>query len=98
MESETSMAGIMKEIGYGCTVSCSHCIEVLTTFSPLTEVTLSRILSAMTRTYTGLENNPSSYSTFCSAAGVSATSELSFFSSWNADVFVESIEQLVRIS
>ncbi|KAK1578369.1 hypothetical protein Q3G72_029758 [Acer saccharum] len=94
MESETSMADIMRELGYGCTVNCSHCIEVLTFFSPLTEVTLSRILSTMARTYTGLEDNQSSYSTFCSAIGGTATSDLSCFSSWNVDVLVDSIKQL----
>ncbi|KAK4839920.1 hypothetical protein QYF36_025957 [Acer negundo] len=94
MESETSMADIMTELGYGCTVNCSHCIEVLTFFSPLTEVTLSRILSTMARTYTGLEENQSSYSTFCSAIGGTATSDLSCLSSWNVDVLVDSIKQL----
>ncbi|KAI9160977.1 hypothetical protein LWI28_013322 [Acer negundo] len=94
MESETSMADIMRELGYGCTVNCSHCIEVLTFFSPLTEVTLSRILSTMARTYTGLEENQSSYSTFCSAIGGTATSDLSCLSSWNVDVLVDSIKQL----
>ncbi|KAL5812656.1 hypothetical protein ACOSQ3_027606 [Xanthoceras sorbifolium] len=94
MESETSMADIMRELGYGCTVNCSHCIEVLTFFSPLTEVTLSRIVSTIARSYTGLEDNQSSYSTFCSAIGGTATSDLSCFSSWNIDVLVDSIMQL----
>ncbi|KAK3221045.1 hypothetical protein Dsin_015015 [Dipteronia sinensis] len=53
-----------------------------------------RILSTMEHTYTGLQNNQSSYSTFCSAIGGTATSDLSCFSSSNIDVFVDSIKQL----
>ncbi|XP_031259158.1 CCR4-NOT transcription complex subunit 1-like [Pistacia vera] len=94
MESETSMADIMRELGYGCTFNSSHCKEVLSLFSPLTEVTLSRILSTIARTFVGLEENQNSYSTFCSAIGSTASSDLNGFSSWNVDVLVNSIKEL----
>ncbi|KAJ0100167.1 hypothetical protein Patl1_19850 [Pistacia atlantica] len=98
MERETSMADIMRELGYGCTFNSSHCKEVLSLFSPLTEVTLSRILSTIARTFVGLEDNQNSYSTFCSAIGSTASSDLNGFSSWNVDVLVNSIKELVSIA
>lgn len=97
MESETSMADIMRELGYGCTLNSSHCKEVLSLFSPLTEATLSRILSTIARTFVGLEDNQNSYLTFCSAIGSTATSDLNGFSSWNVDVLINSIKELVSI-
>lgn len=95
MENDTSMADIMRELGYGCTLSTSHCKEVLSLFLPLSEVTLSRILSTIARTHAGLEDNQNSYSTFCSAIGSSALSDSSCLSCWNVDVLVDSIKQLV---
>ncbi|KAK9292656.1 hypothetical protein L1049_020633 [Liquidambar formosana] len=94
MESETSMADIMRELGYGCTLNASDCKEVLSLFLPLTEVTISRILSTIARTHASLEDNQNSCSTFFSAIGSSATSDSSSLSSWNVEVLVDSIKQL----
>ncbi|KAL7229494.1 hypothetical protein ACSBR2_008075 [Camellia fascicularis] len=94
MVSETSMADIMSELGYGCTVDASHCNEVLSLFLPLTEATVSRILGTITRTHTGLEDNQNCCLTFYSAIGSSATCEASCLSSWNVHVLVDSIKQL----
>lgn len=95
MVSETSMASIMSELGYGCTVDASHCKEVLSLFLPLTEATLSRILGTIARTHTGLVDDQNYCSTFYTAIGSSATCDLSCLSSWNIDVLVDSITQLV---
>ncbi|GMP24046.1 hypothetical protein CsSME_00001443 [Camellia sinensis var. sinensis] len=94
MVSETSMADIMSELGYGCTVDASHCNEVLSLFLPLTEATVSRILGTITRTHTGLEDNQNCCLTFYSAIGSSATCEASCLSSCNVHVLVDSIKQL----
>lgn len=94
MVSETSMASIMSELGYGCTVDASHCKEVLSLFLPLTEATLSRILGTIARTHTGLVDDQNYCSTFYTAIGSSATCDLSCLSSWNIDVLVDSIKQL----
>ncbi|XP_021286308.1 CCR4-NOT transcription complex subunit 1-like [Herrania umbratica] len=94
MESETSMADIMREVGYRCTTDSTHCKEVLSNFLPLNEVTLSRILSTVARTYTGLEDSQLSHSIFCSAIGSSAAFDISCPGSWNVDVLVDSIKQL----
>ncbi|KAF8379221.1 hypothetical protein HHK36_028651 [Tetracentron sinense] len=94
MEKETSMADIMKELGYGCTINASHCKEILSLFLPLTEVTISRILSTIAHTYTGLEDSHNTYLTFCSALGSNSSSDSLWLSSWNVDVLVDSINQL----
>lgn len=95
IEKETSMADIMKELGYGCTVNTSHCKEILSLFLPLNEGTISRILSTIARTHTGLDDSQNTYSIFCSALGSSSSSDSSWLNSWNVDVLVDSIKQLV---
>ncbi|XP_077235419.1 transcription regulator [Tasmannia lanceolata] len=105
IEKEMSMADIMKELGYGCTVNASNCKEMLSLFSPLNEVALSRILGTIARTHVGLEDSQNTYITFCSALGSSSTSDLSTadlttpdssrLNSWSVDVLVDSIKQLV---
>ncbi|KAF5959204.1 hypothetical protein HYC85_000413 [Camellia sinensis] len=67
MEKEMSMADILKELGYGCTVNVSQCIEMLSLFLPLTEITVSRIFGTIARTHAGLEDNQNAFSTFYSA-------------------------------
>lgn len=98
MEKDISMADIMMELGYGCTANASQCKEILSLFLPLDEVTLSRILGTIVRTHTGLEDSQNTYSTFCSALGSSSATDSSRLSSWNADVLVDSIKQLVSIN
>lgn len=89
------MADIMKELGYGCSTGAPHCNEVLSLFSPLTEAKVSGVLATIARTHTGLDDNENFYSLFCSAMGNSTTSETLCVGSWNVDVLVDSIKQLV---
>lgn len=98
MESETSLADVIEELGYGGTMSTSHCKEVLSLFAPLNEVTLTRMLITMARTGTGVDDSHSSYATFCSAIGSKALSDLSCLSSLNIDIVVDSIHQLVSLN
>ncbi|KAK6926413.1 CCR4-NOT transcription complex subunit 1, HEAT repeat, partial [Dillenia turbinata] len=94
IENETSMAGVVKELGYGLTLNATHCKEVLSLFLPLTEATLSRVISTIARTRTGLEDSQSLYPTFCSAIGSNPTADSSNLSSWSIDVLVDTIKQL----
>ncbi|XP_022731102.1 CCR4-NOT transcription complex subunit 1-like isoform X15 [Durio zibethinus] len=94
MESETSVSDIMREVGYRCTVNSTHCKEVLSNFLPLNEVTLSRILSTVAQSYSGLEDSQLSHSLFCSAIGSSAAFDISCPGSWNVDILVDSVNQL----
>ena len=94
---ETSLGDIISELGYGCTVDASHCNEVLSLFLPLTEATLSRLLGTIARMYAGREDNQNCCSTFYCAIGSSATLESTRLSSWNVNVLVDSINQLVSL-
>ncbi|KAH9788463.1 transcription regulator [Citrus sinensis] len=94
MEKEMSMGDVMNELGYGCSADASQCKEILSLFTPLTEITLSRILGAIARTHAGLEDNQNTFSTFTLALGCSTMSDLPPLSSWNVDVLVKAIKQL----
>lgn len=97
MEKEMSMGDIMKELGYGCTVNASQCKEILSLFLPLTEITLSKILGTIARTQAGLEDNQSMFSTFSLALGCSTLFDLQSLDSWNIDVVIDTIKQLVSL-
>lgn len=94
MEEEISMADVMKELGYGCTMDTSKCKEILSLFLPLTEATVARILGTVIRTNAGLEDNTTTFSAFLSAIGCNSVSDLPSLSSWNVGVLVDSIKQL----
>lgn len=98
MKEETSMGDIIKEIGYGCTVNDLQCKEILSWFSPLNEVTISRLLGTIARTHVGPQDNHHASSTFCVAFGGSAWSDFPLPSSWDAQVLVDSIKQLVSFA
>ncbi|XVE76912.1 hypothetical protein DITRI_Ditri13aG0018400 [Diplodiscus trichospermus] len=94
MEKEMSTGDIIKELGYGCTIDAAHCKDVLSLCLPLTEMTISRILGAIACSYTGLEDNQTTFSTFSLALGCSTSSDLPPLNSWNIDVLVKTIKQL----
>ncbi|KAL2892492.1 CCR4-NOT transcription complex subunit 1 [Bienertia sinuspersici] len=94
MEKEISMADVMKELGYGCTISSSKCKDMLSLFMPLTEATIARIVGIVVRTHAGLEDNTTTFSSFLSAVGSNPLSDLPHLSSWDFNVLVETIKQL----
>lgn len=95
MEKENSIADIVKEIGYGCTINELQCKEILSKFSPLNEVTIARLLGMVAHTLVGLQENQNTASTFCVALGGCAWPEFPSPSYWNSQVLVDSIMQLV---
>ncbi|KAK1326455.1 hypothetical protein QJS10_CPA01g02771 [Acorus calamus] len=70
-----------------------HIVKSFSLFLPLDEVTLAKILSTIVQTQYELEDCQSTHSTFCSAIGSSV--DYSLLSSWNVDILVDSIKQLV---
>ncbi|KAM7508804.1 hypothetical protein LguiA_019257 [Lonicera macranthoides] len=94
MEKEISIADVMREMGYRCTVNDSQCKDMLSLFLPLTESTVARILGTVACTHADLDDNQNSFLTFCSAFGASSLSDLPSTNSWNIDVLVDSIKQL----
>uniref|UniRef100_A0A1D1XGX4 CCR4-NOT transcription complex subunit 1 n=1 Tax=Anthurium amnicola TaxID=1678845 RepID=A0A1D1XGX4_9ARAE len=94
IEREMSMADIIKELGYGCTATISHCKEMLSLFLPLDELTICKILGTIACTHIGHDDGQNVHATFCSALGINSTTDSSVLSSWNVDVLVDSIKQL----
>lgn len=90
-----SMGDIMKELGYGCTVNATQCKEILSLFLPLTEITICKILGMIARNHTGLEDSRNIYATFSLALGCSALSDLPSLNSWDVDVLLDTVKQLV---
>lgn len=92
-----SMGDIMKELGYGCTVNATQCKEILSLFLPLTEITISKILGMIARNHTGLEDSRNIYATFSLALGFSGLSDLPSLNSWDVDVLLDTVKQLVSL-
>ncbi|KAL8500295.1 hypothetical protein ACS0TY_020046 [Phlomoides rotata] len=95
MEKEISMADVMSELGYGCTTSVSLCKEMLSLYLPLSEATVAKILGTIARTYAGLDDSQNVFATFRAALGGNNVQDLPSLNSWNVDVLVDSIKQLV---
>ncbi|CAI0400959.1 unnamed protein product [Linum tenue] len=94
MEKEMSVGDIVKELGYECMSDATHCIEILTPFQPLIEITVSKILGKIVCNQAGLEDNQSTFSTFSTALGYNISNDLATVSSWDVGVFVRTIKQL----
>lgn len=95
MEKEISMADVMCELGYGCTANVAQCKEMLSLFLPLTDATIAKILGMVARTYVGLDDRQNVFATFRSALGGNSVLDMPSLNSWNVDVLVDSIKQLV---
>ncbi|XP_022867508.1 CCR4-NOT transcription complex subunit 1-like isoform X1 [Olea europaea var. sylvestris] len=94
MEKEMSVADMMKELGYGCTMDVSQCKEMLSLFLPLNEFKIAKILGTIARTYAGLNDSQTAFTIFCSALGYNSVSDLPLLNSWNVHILVDSIKQL----
>jgi CCR4-NOT transcription complex subunit 1 len=92
---EISMADIVAELGYGCTVDNTRCKEILSIVEPLDDVAISKLLGAVVGTHSGLGDAHNRYATFVSAILNSHTNDSSQLTKWNADVLVDSINELV---
>jgi len=90
---EISMADIVAELGYGCTVDNTHCKEILSIVEPLDDVAVSKLLGAVVGTHSGL--GEATYATFVSAIRNSHTNDSPQLTKWNTDVLVDSINELV---
>ena len=95
MEKERNMDNIMMELGYGCTVNASQCKEILCLFLPLTEATIARLLGTVAHTQAGLEDNQATFIESILALGGNSLSELPLLSSWNIEILIDSVMQLV---
>ncbi|KAL6569340.1 hypothetical protein OROMI_013854 [Orobanche minor] len=94
MEKEISMADVMCELGYGCTVDVSQCKEILSLFLPLSDATVAKILGTIARTYEDIDDSQNMFAAFRSALVGINVLDLPPLNSWNVEVLVESIKQL----
>ncbi|VAI11395.1 unnamed protein product [Triticum turgidum subsp. durum] len=91
---EISMADIVTELGYGCTVDSTQCKEILSTFQPLDDVAISKLLGAVIGTQNSVAEVHNTYATFVSAIRNTHLSESPQLTTWNTDVLVDSINEL----
>ncbi|KAL8129102.1 hypothetical protein V2J09_018257 [Rumex salicifolius] len=94
MEREMNIAGIMKELGYGCTDDANNCKQILSFLSPLTEPTVSKIIGTVVCTQGGMLEGQNAFPIFLSATGCNFASDMPELSSWNINVLVDSIKEL----
>lgn len=95
MEKERNMDNIIMELGYGCTFNALQCKEILCLFLPLTETTIAGLLGTVARTQAGLEDNQTTFTESLLAMGSNNLSELPLLSSWNIEILIDSVKQLV---
>lgn len=97
LEEAIDVARIMEELGYGCTIDVAHCKDVLSLFCPLIEQTISNIISAIVHTHIGLVDAHDTHGTFYSSLFSSSTTDYSWLTSWNIDILLDSIKELVSL-
>lgn len=95
IDKEICVGDLMEELGCGFTADAKQCKDIFSSFAPLSEATISRILGNVARTCADFEDNHSSFSTFCLALGCCVPSELPTPRSWNVDILIDTIKQLV---
>ncbi len=93
IEKEITMADIVTELGYGCTVDTTHCKEILSIFEPLDDVAVSKLVGAVIGTHNVLVEAHNTYAMFVSA--ISNMNDSPQLTTWNTDVLVDSINELV---
>ncbi|EOA39181.1 hypothetical protein CARUB_v10012145mg [Capsella rubella] len=94
IDKEIGVGDLMGELGCGLTADAQQCKEILSSFAPLTEATISRILVNVARTCADLDDNHTTFSTFSLALGCCSPSELPTPKSWNVDILVDTIKLL----
>ncbi|ESQ36840.1 hypothetical protein EUTSA_v10006521mg [Eutrema salsugineum] len=94
IDKEISVGDLIGELGCGFTADARQCKEILSSFAPLTEATISRILGNVVRTCADLEDHHTTFSTFSSALGCCIPTEVPTPRSWNVDILIETIKQL----
>ncbi|KAF8113037.1 hypothetical protein N665_0058s0130 [Sinapis alba] len=94
IDKEISVGDLMGELGCSVTADAQQCKEILSSFAPLTEATISKILGNVTRTCTDLEDNNTTFSAFSLVLGCCIPTEISTPRSWSVDILIETIKQL----
>ncbi|KAF3523583.1 hypothetical protein F2Q69_00048859 [Brassica cretica] len=94
IDKEIAVGDLIGELGCGFTADAQQCKQLLSSFAPLREATISRILGHVARTSADLEDNHTTFSTFSLAVGCCIPTDLPTPTSWNVDILIETIKQL----
>ncbi|KAJ7514921.1 hypothetical protein O6H91_23G065800 [Diphasiastrum complanatum] len=96
LNSVASIAEIMEEIGYSCTVDVQHFLDLLSLFPPPDDKDIAKVVGMVACTHTGLEDSQGVYGAFsasvCDSLPLSA--DASWPMAWNLDVILEAIKQM----
>lgn len=74
-----------------------HCKEMLSLLEPLDDMGISKLLGAVVCTRIGVGEAQNTYSIFLLTFGNNQTIDSSQLTSWNIDVLVDSINEIVRL-
>ncbi|CAN8310796.1 unnamed protein product [Cochlearia groenlandica] len=94
IDKEIVVGDLMVELGCGFTADAQQCNQILSSFAPLNETTISKIIGNAARSYADLEDNHTTFSTFSLALGLCTPSELPAPRPWNVDILIATIKQL----
>ncbi|KAL0866576.1 hypothetical protein Bca101_045694 [Brassica carinata] len=94
MDKEIDVGDLIGELGCGFTADAQQCKQFLSSFSPLSEATISRIFGYVARTCADVGDNHTAFSTFSLAVGCCIPTDLPTPVSWNVDILIETIKQL----
>jgi CCR4-NOT transcription complex subunit 1 len=94
---QISLSDIISELGCGCTCNTTHCKEMLSLLEPLDDMGISKLLGAVVCTRIGVGEAQNTYSIFLLTFGNNQTIDSSQLTSWNIDVLVDSINEIVRL-
>ncbi|KAF8111472.1 hypothetical protein N665_0074s0008 [Sinapis alba] len=94
IDKELAIGDLMGELGCAFSADAQQCKEMLSTFAPLSEATIARILGNVARTCADREDNHTTFPTFSLALGCCIPTELPTPRSWNPDILIQTINQL----
>lgn len=97
IEKQISLPDIITELGYGCASDIAHCKDILSQFEPLDDMGISKLLGAVVCTRIGVGETQNTYSIFLSAFANSQTIDTSQLTTWNIDVLLDSINEIVSL-
>lgn len=98
MERATDVVSLLEELGFGCTFNVDHCKEILSLGGPLKEDDVARILGTVAHTAKGLEESQSIHGAFYNTLCSGELGNPMKLTSWNVDVILDAIKQLVHDS
>ncbi|KAF8103354.1 hypothetical protein N665_0188s0292 [Sinapis alba] len=95
IDKEIAVGDLIGELGCGFTADAQQCKQFLSSFAPLREATISRVLGYVARSCAAdLEDDHTTFSTFSLALGCCIPTDLPTPMTWNFDILIETIKQL----